>query len=158
MRSPLSSASSPLAGGLLLAVALLALAIASTASSLEASILMVAIVSLFELLVSGRGRTPFWAVVSSGGGATMPFGLLDADEVGRCRPFSTLDCMEFCLARDEAGRTEAMEGAGEARATTFGSKLGCIGEGAIAGESAATAAVAVLLQSKELAKTNTAKL
>ena len=74
-------------------------------------------------------------MVSSGVAAVTPFGLFDADEVGRCRPFSTLDCMEFCLARDDTGRAEVVEGAGELRATTLGSKLGWIGEGAIDGES-----------------------
>lgn len=73
-----------------------------------------------------------------------PLGLFDADEVGRGRLLSTFDWIEFCLARDDAGRAEAVEGAGEPRATTLGSKLGSIGEAAIEGESAADAAVDLL--------------
>lgn len=74
-----------------------------------------------------------------------PLGLFDADEVGRGRLVSTVDCIEFCLARDDAGRAEAVEGAGEPRTATLASKVGRIGDAATEGDSAADAA-AVLLQ------------
>lgn len=141
--SPFGSASSPLGMALLLVVAALVLAMVRTASSLVASTFTVATVSLF-CLVSAGGRTPLCAAVSSGVVAATPFGLFEADEAGRCRPFSTVDCMEFCLARDDAGRAEVVEGAGEPRAAALGSKFGWIGEAAMEGESTAAAVVVLL--------------
>jgi hypothetical protein len=43
-----------------------------------------------------------------------PFGLLDADDDGRCRAVSTVACTnEFCRARDDTGRLFPEGGPGE---------------------------------------------
>lgn len=47
-------------------------------------------------------------------------GLFAAADAGRAFALSALDCIEFCRARDDAGRGAAL-GPGDARAGTFGS-------------------------------------
>lgn len=48
-----------------------------------------------------------------------PFCLFDADDVGRWRALSTMDCVEFCLALEDTGLP--FGAAGEPGATGLGS-------------------------------------
>lgn len=45
--------------------------------------------------------------------------MIEAADGARCRPFSKAECVEFCRAREDAGRGAA-EGAGELRPGLLG--------------------------------------
>ncbi|KAL3960016.1 hypothetical protein ACCO45_005133 [Purpureocillium lilacinum] len=66
---------------------------------------------------------------------SLPLGLVDADDSALALPFgSALDCIEFCRARDDAGRG-ALLGIGDARACVFGSgRLPITGEDVTEGD------------------------
>lgn len=72
-----------------------------------------------------------------------PFGLVEASDGSRCRVFSTLDCVEFCRAREDCGRggaaaAAAAAGTGESLLPLVGSeKVPITGEDVIDGDIAA---------------------
>ena len=90
------------------------------ASSLAAGSVLIGTVGSFVGFVS-VDLAPLGVAAKSGTAVVIPFGLLDADEAGRCRLWSAVDCIELPLALEDAGRAEAVEGAGELRTEFLGS-------------------------------------
>jgi hypothetical protein len=76
--------------------------------------------------------------VGSGVPCEFPFGLFEATDGGRCRAFSTFDCVEFWRAREEAGFGAGADGAGEALPVlTVSGNIPMTGEEATDGDMAA---------------------
>ena len=90
------------------------------ASSLAAGSVLIGTVGSFVGFVS-VDLAPLGVAAKSGTAVVIPFGLLEADEAGRCRLWSAVDCIELPLALEDAGRAEAVEGAGELRTEFLGS-------------------------------------
>lgn len=78
----------------------------------------------FVVALASDAARPVIAVSSE---VLPPFGLLDAEDEGRCFDWSCMLCIEFCLALEAVGRLFA---GGEMRVVDLGSKVPCIGEDA----------------------------
>lgn len=76
-------------------------------------------VSFIDALISGILRPVMVAAIPrSGVPKVLPFCLFDAEDKGRCRALSRIDCVEFCRALDDTGLLPFV-GIGDALATAF---------------------------------------
>lgn len=99
------------------------------------------------------GLVPFCVTAKSGGAVVVPLGLFDADDVGRCRACSAVECIEFPLALADDGRAATAGGIGELRPTFLGSaRDGWTGEDAMLGDNAAAAVLLFLEALVEVGK------
>jgi hypothetical protein len=117
----------------------------SSASSIICSPFELTADSFIVALTSGMERPVTPATLPSSGVPIMvPFGLLDEEDEGRARAFSTIDCVEFCLALAAAGLPPFV-GTGEMRPRLFESaKLLWMGDEAKDGDMALDIVTAVL--------------